>query len=725
MSTTQQEIMKRKDNILLNVLNVFNRSGNKGDDTTEEMAAEEISFLAESVEKNDSAMDVNEDDSMEMADNIARQCDMNTDIADIKIPQSATSTSSREPEWVRKTDKRQRNYQKTLNDSKSKETTAKSQIDESTSSINRKVQIPRLMESLVENEIVNRESIVKAMEIQRNGVDKRRWLDILVEDFGVDREKLFREVARYYNFDIVDPTAVMGNKDRLRFIKQALQSLSPFYYEMAVRRKVLPYELYTNGYDKLIVITPDTTHADVHTVAKAFQFQKYEIKFVTLNNWNELWRQLAFDQGAKQLGLDVGDFVESKGDDYDRELEKSLEEEVGRGKLSELVEGILIDAVRTGASDIHVVPKGSFRTEFHFRIDGQLSLWSAITDVRAEAIISVIKDRGKNLDRFEKFLSQDGYAQRVIDNTVIRFRFSTMPIYGSDMRSKLESVVIRILRGSETTTGVESLGMQKEQLDVFLKAINKPQGMVIFTGPTGSGKSTCQVASIKTIMDPSLNIVTIEDPVEYLIDGCRQIKLNHKLDFEGALRGLLRHDPDVVVIGEMRDKVTAEMAVKLANTGHLTFSTLHTNDSVSAITRLYNMGIEPFLLAYTINAIVAQRLVRKLCDRCKMVDENVDVDLLTEFGLSTKEIEETTFYKPVGCGYCIKGYRGRTGIFEVLTMTKEMRQTILKSKDCVDEDALRAHALKNGMHTLKDSALNLVKQGIISIDIVAGLAIED
>lgn len=662
MSTIHQELTKKKDHVLLNVLNIFNLAGNKEDDAIEGRTVGEISPSGDSIENNGSSIGVDMEKS----------------------------------------------------------------IDENTSSVNRKVQVPRLMESLIENDVVNRESIVKAMEIQRNGVDKRRWLDILVEDFRVDRENLFKEVARYYNFDFVDPTPVMGNKERLRFIKQLLQTLLPFYYEMAVRRKVLPFELYTNGHDKLIVITPDTTHADVHTVAKAFQFQKYEIKYVTLNNWNELWRQLAFDQGAKQLGLDIAsDFVEMKGDDYDRELEQSLEEEVGRGKLSELVEGILVDAVRTGASDIHVVPKGSFRTEFHFRIDGSLSLWSAITDVRAEAIISVIKDRGKNLDRFEKFLSQDGFAQRVVDNTIIRFRFSTMPIYGSDMRSKLESVVIRILRGAETTTGVESLGMQKEQLDVFLKAIRKPQGMVIFTGPTGSGKSTCQVAAIKTIMDPSLNIITIEDPVEYLIDGCRQVKLNHKLDFEGALRGLLRHDPDIVVVGEMRDKVTAEMAVKLANTGHLTFSTLHTNDSVSAITRLYNMGIEPFLLAYTINAIVAQRLVRKLCDRCKMVDENVDVDLLTQCGLTTKEIEETTFYKPVGCGYCIKGYRGRTGVFEVLTMTKEMRQTILKSKDCVDEDTLRAQALKNGMQTLRDSALNLVKKGVTSIDVIAGLAIED
>src|SRR5207247_3680235 len=182
--------------------------------------------------------------------------------------------------------------------------------------------------------------------------------------------------------------------------------------------------------------------------------------------------------------------------------------------------------------------------------------------------------------------------------------------------------------------------------------------------------STSQMAAIQTSMDPGINIITIEDPVEYLMEGCRQVKLNHKLDFEGALRGLLRHDPDVVMVGEMRDKITAEIAVKLANTGHLIFSTLHTNDSISAITRLYNMGIEPFLLAYTTNIIIAQRLIRKLCDRCKTVDDKVDVELLLACGMTEQEIETTKFYKPVGCAHCIRGYRGRVGIFEAIVVNK-------------------------------------------------------
>ena len=249
--------------------------------------------------------------------------------------------------------------------------------------------------------------------------------------------------------------------------------------------------------------------------------------------------------------------------------------------------------------------------------------------------------------------------------------------------------------------------------------------MVIFTGPTGSGKTTSQHAAIKQIMNPGINIITIEDPVEYLIEGCRQVKLNHKLDFEGALRGLLRHDPDVVMVGEMRDKITAEIAIKLANTGHLIFSTLHTNDSVSAITRLYNMGIEPFLLAYTVNIIVAQRLIRKLCERCKMIDDDLDVDLLINAGLTENEITGSKFYKPVGCAHCIKGFRGRVGIYEALHMTKEMRNIILKSRDYIDEDALRTLSLQNGMQTLRQSAINLIKKGITSIDTTEGMLLEE
>jgi type IV pilus assembly protein PilB len=582
----------------------------------------------------------------------------------------------------------------------------------------------RLQDVIVREGVATKETVEKAFEIQRSKQDKRRLIDILIDDLGADRDALYALVARHYSFDEVNPTPVFEDKERLKMIGNLLQALPERNYEVAVRMKIVPFEIVNTGTaEKLVLLTPDTTHPEVHTVARAFGFQKYEIKYVALGDYTELWRQLTFDQGAKHLGLDTE--TEISDDENEKEMEKSLDDEIGRSKLNELIENLLVDGTRTGASDIHVIPRGTHRVEFHFRIDGRLSLWSAITDVRAEAVLTVIKDRAKNLDRFEKFLSQDGFAQRMIDNKMIRFRFSTMPIYGTDLRSKLESIVIRILRGADAANGLGALGMSQDTLAAFMKAIRKPQGMVIFTGPTGSGKSTSQLAAIQTIMDPGINILTIEDPVEYLIEGVRQVKLNHKLDFEGALRGILRHDPDVVMVGEMRDRVTADLAVKLANTGHLIFSTLHTNDSIGAITRLYNMGIEPFLLAYTVNIVVAQRLIRKLCERCKVLDESIDSDLLVDCGFTEQEIQETKFYKPVGCVHCIRGFRGRVGIYETLVINKELRRIILKSQELIDEDAMRQNALAAGMKTLKFQAIRLVKEGVTSLENVEGLILED
>ena len=282
-----------------------------------------------------------------------------------------------------------------------------------------------------------------------------------------------------------------------------------------------------------------------------------------------------------------------------------------------LVEGALVEAVRQGASDIHIIAKEGNRTEFWFRLDGNLKLWHVQEKTMPEAVAAVVKDRSKNVDRFEREMSQDGFIQRLIDDTMIRFRVSIMPIVGVEFRHKFESIVIRVLDDRKVITDLNKLGLQGPAKDFFYKAIAKPQGIVILTGPTGCGKSTTLVAALHQVIDPTVNVLTVEDPVEYIIRGARQLKIGPKMNFDQAIRGILRHDPDIVLVGEMRDKTTAEIAIKLANTGHLTFSTLHTNDAPSAVSRLYKMGIEPFLIAYAINIIVAQRLIRTLCTACK------------------------------------------------------------------------------------------------------------
>jgi type IV pilus assembly protein PilB len=250
--------------------------------------------------------------------------------------------------------------------------------------------------------------------------------------------------------------------------------------------------------------------------------------------------------------------------------------------------------------------------------------------------------------------------------------------------------------------------------------------MVILTGPTGSGKSTTLVAALHQVIDPTVNVLTVEDPVEYVIHGARQLKIGYKMNFEQAIRSILRHDPDIVLVGEMRDKETAEVAIKLANTGHLTFSTLHTNDAPSAVARLYKMGIEPFLIAYAINIIVAQRLIRRLCENCKRKTTKFDEELMDILHLDINEWKNHTVYEPKGCDKCNNtGYKGRIAIHEALYFTKELRQIIVRSGIEVDEEKIRDQAKKDGMLTLRETGLEKVKLGITAIEeVIAGTSDE-
>ncbi|MCK5632482.1 type II/IV secretion system protein [bacterium] len=397
--------------------------------------------------------------------------------------------------------------------------------------------------------------------------------------------------------------------------------------------------------------------------------------------------------------------------------EELLEIEINKSALINLFEGALVEAVRKGASDVHMIPIGSKEIHICLRIDGRLTLWQKMENTLPEAMIAVVKDRSRGLDRFEREKGQDGFIQRNIDDHIIRFRVSILPIAGSEIRNKFESVVVRVLDDRKIITDLDELGLVGYARRSFEKSISKPQGMVILTGPTGSGKSTTLVAALYQVITPEVNVLTVEDPVEYVIEGARQLKIGHKMNFEQAIRSILRHDPDIVLVGEMRDKETAETAIKLANTGHLTFSTLHTNDAPSAVARLYKMGIEPFLIAYAINLIVAQRLIRKLCNKCKKTLNNFDESLMSAAGLDIGEWKTHTVYTPVGCTECSgSGYKGRMAIHEALYFTKDIRQLIVKSGVEVDEESIRVQAKKDGSYTLRESGLEKVKLGLSSIE---------
>lgn len=581
---------------------------------------------------------------------------------------------------------------------------------------------------LVEKDIISPEQLLSALEIiSREPHGKRRKLaQVLVDDLHADRDKIYDEIADYYAFRKLPIKEEDLNDEALAFVRKHLNGMRPTVRAMALEHHVLPFMMDPERPERLLVVTPDPTRKEVYAIARSLPFRKFEICYVKLKQWEDLWQRVNITRsGYADFESDIHAAAEQDVQEDSEAYEQELEEEINRSGLVDLIENVFIDAVRVGASDIHIIPRGEKRTEFHFRIDGKLNLWYANTDSRAEAVAAVVKDRAMNLDRFERASAQDGFAQFTIDRKTVRFRVSVIPTIGKELKSKYESIVIRVLQEPTFSTRPEDIGFDPYSLREFRKAISKPYGMIIATGPTGSGKSTTLFSALRTIIDPTVNVLTVEDPVEFFIEGARQVKLNPKLDFDGALRAILRHDPDIVMVGEIRDRQTAEIAIKLANTGHLTLSTLHTNDAASAVSRLYKMGVEPFLIAYSINIIIAQRLVRKLCDRCKSPVEQPEVEALLKLGMKKEDIATAKMCRPIGCISCIKGFKGRTAIYEALTFTKTIRKMILQAGDIIDDEAIRQESIRRGMQTLRMSGLQLVKNGITTLEEIASVTLED
>jgi type IV pilus assembly protein PilB len=584
--------------------------------------------------------------------------------------------------------------------------------------------------ALLKKGVIDYETLEKSLKVKESEEKKnRRNLgQILVNDFNADHDAVFREVADLYAFREVVLSEEKIDPARIDFIKRYIDGLPPNVREMLIQTKMLPLKFDEKQTDKLIIVAADPTDRRIPLVARSFGGKKYEVAYCKLKDLQNLVEQVVPPENEflrqmenAQAGLQVEREDDSAVD------EEALEAEITKSALVNLVEGALVEAVRIGASDIHILAKEGNRSEFWFRVDGALKLWHVQERTTPEAVAAVVKDRSKNVDRFEREMSQDGFIQRLVDDHQIRFRVSIMPVVGVEFRHKLESIVIRVLDDRKVITDLNKLGLIGPAKEFFYKAINKPQGIVIMTGPTGCGKSTTLVAALHHVIDPSLNVLTVEEPVEYIIRGARQLKIGPKMNFDQAIRGILRHDPDIVLVGEMRDKTTAEIAIKLANTGHLTFSTLHTNDAPSAVSRLYKMGIEPFLIAYAINIIVAQRLVRTLCNACKRpVDKNeIERDVYMKFGFSEEDLESATIYEAAGCDKCNGGYKGRAAIHEALYFTKEIRKIIVKSGIEVDEEAVRVQGLKDGMWSLRRSGIERIKAGQTTMEEIASATTDE
>jgi len=548
-----------------------------------------------------------------------------------------------------------------------------------------------------------------------------------VEDFKYDHDIVFAEVASLYAFRDFDSISDRFTDEKIEEIKRYVKSLPDSLQQLLSLQKVIPLLFDPVIKDKLILGAVDPTNKKISKIAFDLKAKKYEVTFIKKSRYDKLISHInpVENEFLKNIQDQPQEMITDMPDDTQLD-EEALEAEINKSALINLVEAALVEGTRRGVSDVHIVPQGAKRTDIMFRIDGNLQVWYSQENTYPEAVIAVVKDRAKGLDRFEREKAQDGFIQREIDGTVIRFRVSILPMVGTELRSKFESVVIRILDDRKVITDLNKLGLAGYARTAFDDAIRKPQGMVILTGPTGSGKSTTLVAALYQVIDPTVNVLTVEDPVEYVIKGARQLKISHKMNFEQAIRAILRHDPDIVLVGEMRDKETAEVAIKLANTGHLTFSTLHTNDAPSAVSRLYKMGIEPFLIAYAINIIVAQRLIRRLCVDCKRRTTEIPEEVIHILGIDPDEWKQYEVYEPVGCPKCSgTGYKGRIAIHEALYFTKELKRVIVSSGEEVDEEKLKAQAKKDGSLNLRETGLEKVKLGMTSFDEVISGTMED
>jgi len=370
------------------------------------------------------------------------------------------------------------------------------------------------------------------------------------------------------------------------------------------------------------------------------------------------------------------------------------------------VNKLLMDAIKLGASDIHIEPYEK-RLRVRYRVDGVLHESASPPISLANRLVARIKILSR-LDIAERRVPQDGRLKLAGQrNTKIDFRVSTLPtVHG-------EKVVMRLLDSSGASLKLSDLGMEADQLVHYEAAVKKPYGMVLVTGPTGSGKTVSLYSALSMLNRPETNISTVEDPVEINLDGINQVAINEKanLTFSAALRSFMRQDPDIIMVGEIRDLETAEIAIKASQTGHLVLSTLHTNDATATIMRMLNMGIAPYNVAGSINLIMAQRLARRLCSNCKQPTD-LPPETLIDAGIKEDDIDNVTAFEAIGCDACTNGYKGRAGIFQVLPVSDKLTSMILKS---AGQDELEFQAIEEGVLTLRQSALKKFATGQLSL----------
>ena len=562
--------------------------------------------------------------------------------------------------------------------------------------------------------LVDKPALIKAIKASKS--NNKRLGEILVEQGLIGEEALTKCIAKQFGLEYIDLDTASISPDAAKAIPE----------ELVRKHNVIPMEM-NNGRLKIIVSDPtDLEMMDAIRFRLNTDPQCYLASPTKIRNYLED----SFDQTRKEEDDRLRHSIDATAAEL-AEVGHELQAETLRAQAAgvdddapiiRLVNLIIDNAYHMRASDIHIEPMED-RVRLRYRIDGVCIERDSIPKSMQPSLITRFKILS-GMDIAEKRLPQDGRIKREIAGQDIDFRVSSLPgTHGP-------SVVLRILRPDAVNIGIESLGFEQDNYAQFQQIIKRPNGIFLVTGPTGSGKTTTLYAALQELNKPDKKIITAEDPVEYNFAGMNQCQVKDEigLSFDKILRAMLRQAPNIILVGEIRDGVVADIAIQAALTGHLVFSTLHTNDAPSAITRLIDMGVKPFLVASSIQAIMAQRLVRVICKKCKTVDENPDPDLLQALNINPEDLKKKPVYKGAGCSQCQNtGYKGRIAIFEMFEMNNEIRELAFTKAPTTE---LRKAAKASGMRTLMYDGIQKIFKGtttpteVVRITQTAGTAVD-
>jgi len=554
--------------------------------------------------------------------------------------------------------------------------------------------------------VVEKRSLINAIKTSKS--NNKRLGEVLLELGLVDEETLTKALAKQSGLKYVNLDQTKIGPDVLKLIPE----------DTVRKHNVLPLGM-NNGRLKLVISDPsdldtmDAIRFRLNTELDCYLASPSKIRAYVQESFANLQTE-EDDRLKHSIDATAAELAESGHELAAEVLRAEASGGSNEGPIIRLVNLIIDNAYYMRASDIHVEPMGD-RVRIRYRVDGVCLEKDNIPKNMQAPLLTRLKILS-GMDIAERRLPQDGRIKRNIGGQDIDFRVSALPGYHG------ESVVMRILRPDAVNIGIRSLGFEQDDYERFQSIIKRPNGIFLVTGPTGSGKTTTLYAALQELNKPDKKIITAEDPVEYNFDGMNQCQVKEEIDltFDKILRAMLRQAPNIILVGEIRDGVVADVAIQAALTGHLVFSTLHTNDASSAITRLVDMGVKPFLAASSIQAIMAQRLVRLICKNCKVVDDNPDPHYLQLLDISPEEIKKKPVYKGTGCSQCQDtGFKGRIGIFEMLEMNNELRELAF-AKATTGE--LRKAAIASGMRSLMEDGKLKVFKGTTTPEEVARIS---